>query len=80
MITYKVTVNEDGDIFWRNEVGERHREDGPAVEYSDGTKFWYLNGVRMTEKEHARATSPTKELSVIEIENLLGYKVKVIKE
>ena len=22
----------------------RHREDGPAVEYSNGTKYWYLNG------------------------------------
>ena len=21
-----------------------HREDGPAIEYSDGTKKWYLNG------------------------------------
>ena len=21
-----------------------HREDGPAVEYSDGSKYWYLNG------------------------------------
>ena len=23
-----------------------HREDGPAVEYSDGDKAWYVNGVR----------------------------------
>jgi len=21
-----------------------HREDGPAVEYSDGTKYWFING------------------------------------
>ena len=21
-----------------------HREDGPAVEYADGTKYWYRNG------------------------------------
>lgn len=21
-----------------------HREDGPAIEYIDGTKFWYING------------------------------------
>ena len=20
-----------------------HREDGPAIEYADGTKYWYLN-------------------------------------
>jgi hypothetical protein len=24
--------------------GKRHREDGPAIEYSDGSKHWYLNG------------------------------------
>jgi hypothetical protein len=24
--------------------GKLHREDGPAVKYSDGTKGWYLNG------------------------------------
>ncbi|NBR07558.1 MAG: hypothetical protein EBT92_17580 [Planctomycetes bacterium] len=23
---------------------KRHREDGPAVEYTDGYKSWYLNG------------------------------------
>ena len=23
---------------------KRHREDGPAVEYADGSKEWYLNG------------------------------------
>ena len=22
----------------------RHREDGPAIEYTDGTKYWYING------------------------------------
>jgi hypothetical protein len=24
--------------------GQRHREDGPAIEWSNGTKEWYLNG------------------------------------
>ena len=28
----------------KNESGELHREDGPAIEYPDGTKHWYLNG------------------------------------
>jgi hypothetical protein len=23
--------------------GELHREDGPAAEWADGSKFWYLN-------------------------------------
>ena len=29
---------------WRNKSGELHREDGPAVEWSDGIKTWWLNG------------------------------------
>jgi len=24
--------------------GEFHREDGPAIEYTNGSKYWYLNG------------------------------------
>jgi hypothetical protein len=24
--------------------GERHRENGPAIEYENGIKVWYLNG------------------------------------
>ena len=23
--------------------GERHRTDGPAIEYKDGSKHWYIN-------------------------------------
>ena len=43
METYKVTVDEYGDIRWRSDDGKRHRLDGPAVESSDGSKFWYQN-------------------------------------
>ena len=31
--------------------GNLHREDGPALEYTDGTKFWYLDGEQYTESE-----------------------------
>jgi len=34
------------NIYWTNINNQTHREDGPAVEFSDGTKRWYLNGVR----------------------------------
>ena len=56
--------------------GERHREDGPAVINDEGKEAWYLNGVKVTEAE---VMSPAKELTVGEIEQLLGHKVKVIK-
>lgn len=29
---------------YRNEQGQFHREDGPAFEYANGTKAWWLNG------------------------------------
>jgi hypothetical protein len=59
--------------------GKFHREDGPAVEYADGDKYWYLNGKRLTEAEHKARTQPAKELTVADIEKLLGYSVKIVK-
>ena len=34
---------EDGDKVWYKD-GKIHREDGPAIEYSNGTKGWSKNG------------------------------------
>lgn len=31
--------------------GKLHREDGPAVEWHDGTREWYSNGKEYTEEE-----------------------------
>ena len=45
---YEVRVNEYGDKEWHLN-GERHREDGPAIERANGTKYWYLNGKRHRE-------------------------------
>ena len=36
----------NGDKVWCNEQGKRHRTDGPAVEWADGYKEWWLNGDR----------------------------------
>jgi hypothetical protein len=49
MKTYKVTVDDSGIIKWYNENNEFHREDGPAVVWSNGDKFWYLNDKRHRE-------------------------------
>ena len=59
--------------------GEYHREDGPAVEYADGSKYWYLNGKHLTQEEHRARMSPAKELTVAEVEKLLGHRVKIVK-
>jgi hypothetical protein len=39
------TVDKDGNIVYINELGQLHREDGPAYEQPDGFKSWYLNGL-----------------------------------
>lgn len=34
-----------GIKIWTNKNGQYHRIDGPAIEYVDGSKFWYKNGL-----------------------------------
>jgi hypothetical protein len=35
-----------GAKIWTDSDGKIHREDGPAVEESNGSKEWYIHGVR----------------------------------
>jgi len=51
MKEYTVKVFEDGSKVWYLD-GQRHREDGPAIELSSGTKAWYLDGKYHREKLH----------------------------
>jgi hypothetical protein len=48
MQEYRVKVYEDRTE-WRNSKGRRHRESGPAVEWVNGTKEWWVNGKRHRE-------------------------------
>jgi hypothetical protein len=41
-----LTIDKHGNKQWKNRSGELHRVDGPAIEYSNGTKYWYQNGMR----------------------------------
>jgi hypothetical protein len=47
MLNGKV-VDNTGKITWYKD-GLRHREDGPAVEHSNGYKSWFTNGKRYVE-------------------------------
>ena len=76
MQEYIVRVYEDRTE-WRNKSGKYHRIDGPAFERASGNKEWYIDGVEYTEKEFLAKTQ-TKELTVAEIEKLLGYSVKIV--
>ena len=44
LLTLVLTVNEFGTRVYRNSQGLWHRVHGPAVEWADGTRRWYLNG------------------------------------
>jgi hypothetical protein len=68
----------NGDKYWFLN-GKYHREDGPACEYANGDKFWYLDDIPMTEQEHQQQTNPAKELTVAEVEALLGHRIKIVK-
>jgi hypothetical protein len=38
--------------------GLLHREDGPAIEFANGNKEWYLNGKMYTEEEFLAEIQP----------------------
>ena len=47
MQEYKVTVDSQGAVRWYDlKTGKYHRVDGPAVEFSNGSKSWFINGKR----------------------------------
>jgi hypothetical protein len=45
----ELTIDQYGTKVWKLPNGICHREDGPAIEYFDGDKFWYINGLRHRE-------------------------------
>ena len=46
MNTQYIKKNKDGTFYFSDkEMTKLHREDGPAIEYANGDKFWYVNGL-----------------------------------
>ena len=43
---YDIQIGIDGTIKYVDDQGDLHRLDGPAVEYTDGSKEWFVNGRR----------------------------------
>jgi hypothetical protein len=79
-IKYEVTVNEHGTCWRLND--KLHREDGPAIEYVNGDKAWWLNDDEYTKsefkKEMARRNKPSCEGKVVEIDGK-KYTLKEVK-
>ena len=53
MYMSKPVIDSEGNKRWYNDVGQYHRLDGPAVEWCNGDKEWYLNDKEYTEEEFA---------------------------
>jgi hypothetical protein len=58
--------------------GKLHRLDGPAYEHADGTRWWYIESEKLTEQEFLARTQPAQEITIAEIEKLIGHRVKII--
>ena len=46
---YIIRIHNQSRIWYLN--GQCHREDGPAIEWANGDKYWYLNSQYLTEAE-----------------------------
>jgi hypothetical protein len=66
-----VVYYDGGEAWYLN--GQQHREGGPAVICTDGREEYWFNGVWYPNP------NTTKELTVADIEELLGYRVKIVK-
>jgi hypothetical protein len=68
----------DGDKFWYCD-DKRHREDGPAIIRMDGRVAYWLNNIQYSEQQHRdKINQPAKEMTIEEIQELLGHKVKIV--
>jgi hypothetical protein len=45
----QLDIDDIGTKRWTLQSGDYHREDGPAVEYGNGGKYWYINGQKHRE-------------------------------
>jgi hypothetical protein len=76
-----IKINENGSKYYYKdrEMTIPHRTDGPAIEWSGGTKSWCINGKNLTEEEFNRRTSPEIVLTMDEIAAKLGVDVSKLK-
>ena len=68
----------DGSKLWYQN-GQLHRTDGPAIEWADGTTGWFISGKQLSKAAFLAATQPAVEMTVADVEKLVGKRVKIIK-
>jgi hypothetical protein len=55
-------IDYKGTKRWYNDKLKLHRENGPAVEHTDGTKIWYKNGLHHREDGPAVEYGPNAKI------------------
>ena len=78
MIEYKVRVYNDGNnMFWyRN--GKAHCEHGPAKQYANGEKSWWLNGEILTEAKFNKRMNKPCSGKIVDIKCVKYKLVEVV--
>lgn len=59
-------------LIWLYRSLKIHRQDGPAIEYTDGIKEWYINGERLTEQEFNSRKTPC-DGKIIEVDGTIYH-------
>jgi hypothetical protein len=79
MKTYKVKVDSHGTKYWiLND--KLHCEHGPAVEWANGNKFWYLNGKELTETDWRKQIQKNVKVSYVgKVVEIDGVKYKLVE-
>ena len=45
LLSLECRVDEDGAVNYYNALGQRHRVHGPAIDWPDGYRAWFQNGL-----------------------------------
>ena len=78
MIKYTVEVyGNGGNVVWYNEAGEFHCEHGPAIEWTNGGKSYYLNNVPLTKESWEKRLKSPCSGKVVEYEGV-KYKLEEV--
>ena len=75
-----IHVDSDGDRLYYSDrkMTIRHREDGPAIEYADGDKEWWVDDKNLSEQEFNERMNPV-ELTLEDIAEKFGVSVDQLK-
>lgn len=60
--------------------GSLHREDGPAVEYSDGPKYWYLYNIEFSESKYKTEISKKTNMKNGWTTDAYGTKIHYVND